>query len=296
MKTRRDKEPAKIAPGQSPRALIKAVFKAPRMQDKHNALGGLIKSIVDACLDLNEIADYGYTSPWVENALKCKGLGYPSLVQIRRAVEFIAKPIEDEHQRQLAASPFRSVAVGDKIKEDSIYYVVAQGVSLLENIRARALWFDNFIAADTLIQSELKSIYALPNIEAKDAAKSWAKAIGKLTWEGCYWSQPKDLAPGGKLFDAIAKQALRNRQGKRARAFRKRYGISPYGFSKLSNEKKMEIPDKSERSGNEPLDGPKSTRVSRRAVKILNLMPTEAELKLALNEAIAERLKTILRK
>ena len=66
---------------------------------------------------------------------------------------------------------------------------------------------------------------------------------------------------------------------------------------KLSDAKKMEIRDKSERSVGEPLDELKATQVTQRAVEILNrTTPTEAELKSALNEAIIGRLKTVLRK
>lgn len=297
MKTQRSREIAKVTPIKSPRVLVEEFFNAPRMQDKHDALGGLIKTVVDACVSLNEIAAYGLSSPSVEKALKRKGLGYASLVQIRRAVELIAKPIEEESQRQLAASPFKSTAVGDRIKEDAIYYIVVQGVSLLENIRTKAARVSDFVAADALLKPELKTIYALPNIESIDAAKSWAKVIGKLTWEGSYWNQPEDLAPGGKLYVAVFDQALRNGRGKKTQTFKIRYGVLPTAFLKLSDAKKMEIRDKSERSVGEPLDELKATQVTQRAVEILNrTTPTEAELKSALNEAIIGRLKTVLRK
>ena len=253
--------------------------------------------VVDACVSLNEIAAYGLSSLSIEKALKCKGLGYASLMQIRQAVELIAKPIKAENQRQLAASPFKSTAVGDTIKEDAIYFIVLLGVPLLENIRAKTDCDWNLVFKDVLLQSELKTIYALPNIAHRDAPKSWAKVIGKLTWEGNYWNHPKDLAPGGKLYAAVSDQALRNGQGKKVLAFKRRYGVLPHSFLKLSDVEKMEKRDKSERSGGEPLDGPKATRVTEHALEILNrTMPTEAELKSALNEAIAGRLKTVLRK
>ncbi len=164
------------------------------------------------------------------------------------------------------------------------------------------------LALDLILESQ-GVIFISPEVratllepEAKGDATTWAKAFVK--WYESHHPLPSnntqdDSTTSGAIYREIVEQSRRNRLGKKIRAFKKRYGISPARFLELTDDAKMEIRDMSARGKGEQLNAAKATRVTHKANSISgdsDSSPTKAEFRAGLYEAALVRLKKALRK
>jgi hypothetical protein len=292
-------------------SLANSYFEATRLGERDRALGELLNCIAGASAEITELLDYGYSVKEFERVVRQR-LGLASLHQIRKIVEAIAKPLDEDDRRRLKASPIKSKGAGDEVKEDAIYFdIIMPAYGLFYGLRECGpnLMTGRDIRSGNLITSaETKAIKALPPLP--QGRTKWAKLIVQFTLSGRYWARPDAMQPKGTLFEALKERAMRNRQGKAVRKFKGRYairrddsipindpyrGIEPSEFVRLSQDKKLEVIDQSKRASKEPLDCTKCIRVTSQAENILAMEPTKNELQRELIAVVNERLRTVPR-
>ncbi len=287
-------------------SLADSFFAARNGGEQDEAICQLLNCIASASAEIAEIFNYGYDVNEFERVVR-KRLGLASLGQIREVIAAIAKPIAEDDRRRSKASWIKSLAAGDNVKEDEIYYrVMMPALSLFHNLRECApnIMTGREIRSGKLVTAKekraIKALQPLPK-----GRKKWAKIIVQLTLSGEYWAKHSALEAGGAIYKALAASAVRNRKRKLAEIFADRYHskirgrdtrkISPDGFLLLSADEKMKVIDRSPRAGGAFLDEAKISAVSHRAAKIVNMTATPYELKLALREVVEGRLKTVPR-
>lgn len=234
-------------------------------------------------------------------------MGPASLKALRESLEAVARPIEEKNRNCLKKTPVKSVNAGDTVKEDAIYYgVMMPALALFHGLRTPNQGV--FVGIDirsgrrvTAVEKrKIKSLRPLPN-----GLSEWAGLIAALTSSAKYWATSADLQPGGKLYSILAQAAMRNRQGKQVKLFRRRYavrdnagklhGILPDSFLKLSHQQQQEVIDQSARAGNEPLSVSAATKTASRAKGIVDMRPSASELRQQFVEVVGQRLKTVPR-
>ncbi len=284
-------------------SLADRFFASSRTVEQDEALGQLLDCIANASAELVELREYGHPIQEFERVVR-RRLGLGSLKLIREVVEAIAKPIEDDDRKRMQAAPIKSQAAGDRVKEDDIYYgVIMPALSLFLNLRERPLnlMTGREIRSGKVISSgERRAILGLRPLPAGRAA--WTKLIVKLTLSGRYWTNRSEMKPRGKIYEALAESAVRNRKGKAQRAFKQRFavlsngdkrGIYPKEFLEYPAERQLEVIDCSRRTGGrEPLDEEKARRTWARANAIQTMVPTPLELERELTVQVVDRLKT----
>jgi hypothetical protein len=269
------------------------------------SLENILRRIVDACIDFNEETHF-CASPLsddekIERAkaaakqrldeLLRQHVGYGGLVEIQNALKLIIPPLEEQDRQRLARSPVR----WEGVKRDIFYFeLMLPALGLFYSVRSPTPNWTSLIdlrSGNTISPKEAHTIKALPPLDDQ-SREAWARLIVKLTLSEKYWTKRSDLRPDGKLFEAIAARAVRNRQGKSIRQFRKRFGMIPSAFLKLPNASKCEVKDSSIRAENEPLSEAKAARVTKQAEKIVAMKPSPAEFQRELLLVIKERLET----
>jgi hypothetical protein len=264
---------------------------------RDRAFAGLLQAIFDACAHVNQLAAYGASSITVLRAFRAGHLGYPALVGIRRAVTFLAGPVEAEQLHRLRSSPLKSAAAGDAVKEDALYrqvfFPAYNMFFLAQTVSANAVTGVDFVSGNRVTLAELRAIRALPSLPA--GRKAWAALMARLTLGGKYWARPEAMRPGGELYAALSGPAIRNRLGKERRTFHRRFGHSVDQFLKLDYAAMVSVPDRSRRAQGEPLTSIRATAVIKRAERIKAMVPKRAELAAALREVLFQRLKSVPR-
>ena len=277
-------------PLKHPSVLVEEYFKKPRISDRKESLGSIVGVILEGCVSLNEIHAYGISPAFLSKALNEKRINYASLVAIRRAVDLISEPIEAEDRLNLESSPFKSASIGDNVKEDAIYFLVITSLSLLEGIRANDPRSLGAVEADASISSRIDDITALR--DRRVAPKDWANIISEIAMEGSFLCPPQALQEGGPIYEIIRESAVRNRKGKRVRAFERKFCMSPQSFLKRSDAEMLQVITS---GGQEPLNFVQATRAKTRAEDIVQMQPTDAELRSRLKVLVLDRIKTVPR-
>ena len=286
-------------------SLADSFFTSKTVSAQDEALCQLLNCIADASAEIKEIFDYGYDIHEFERLVRAR-LGLASLEQICEVVAAIKKPIKDDESRRSKSSLIKSQAAGDKIKEDTIYFrVMMPALGLFHNLRERSrnIMTGRDSRSGRILTAQerrmIKSLRPLP-----EGQKAWAKLIVQLTLCGKYWSKSTALKKDGYIYKEIAESSVRNRRGKRIKAFKSRYAIfrhsrfravSPSEFLKLTNDEKMAVLDCSARGKRNPLSIVKATLASQRASQIANIRPTFGELERELTIQVKDRLKSVLR-
>ncbi len=286
-------------------SLADSFFAARTGGAQNEALSQLLSCIAGASAEIAEIFDYGYNLNKFERLVRAR-LSLASLKQICDIVAAIKKPIQEDDRRRSKASSIKSQAAGDKIKEDTIYSVVMMpALALFHNLREHArntMTGRDSRSGNVLTAKERRAIKSLRPLPR--GQKAWAKLIVQLTLCGKYWAKDTAMERDGNLYKEIAESAVRNRRGKRIKAFKSRYAllhdsrerpIGPDEFLRKTDNERMAVLDCSIRGNKDPLSVAKATSAFQRASQIVNMRPSFGELKRELIIQVESRLISVPR-
>lgn len=285
------------------RSLISQATNPTSPQARLSALRQLLELFSQTAIEVCDLLDYGLPSDLLHKQVR-NSIGLVSLRSIRRLVEIIAKPIEEEDERRLAESPVK----WHEVRRDEIYHgIMSPALALFSKVRDRKQSEYSLLelrSGNTIRGVEAKAIRSLKPLPT--GRSKWAELILRMTLSGHYWARKSDLLEGSPLHAKFAELAVRNRRNKAIRAFRKRYAVysklksklrplSPEEFLELSAQDALCVVDRSKRSSMEPLASATATRLSARARDIVGMRPTQSEIRRELHRIILDRLKTIPR-
>ncbi len=274
--------------------LIEEIIHAPSPRHHEEAIGFLLTVIADACKMFDGLCQPSRDRlhpKAVEIALRTFLFGFADLQTIQRVVDIIGEPIEADHERSAAASRYK---FPPEVKGGPIYSAVLVAFDFFDLVREEPGRIQSFLENGGWLKEFRSAIEQLPPHQTNPQA--WAEIIQALVLRGEFGDTKAEFQPGGRIYAAVKKDAVRNRKGKLRRAFRTRFGVLPASYLLLSRDRMMEIKDRSKRGARDPLDNAKIERVQKRALKIEDMVPNPGELNDALAKAILVCVKTIPRK
>jgi len=273
--------------------------------DEGESLEVLLQRIVEECQKFNDTVPYHQGESEVIKQrlaeLYCNKVGLGGLEEIKKVLEEIAPPIEQEDRERLAKSPIKSRDAGDKIKEDAIYGVLTAAIGFFRLLISKNPLGDCLLAREGGFRVHFDEISRLPQ-EPRDNPTEWGRVITEVIWhrraEEILHVHKADLEPDGNIYNLIiadAEHACQKRRRQRNETFQRQCGMDHAAFLALDDAARLKtLEDRSTTPEECNKAAVSASQLLKDAREIEAIRVSDSELKEALRDRLVERLSRML--